>query len=263
MPKLGHPYQLGLERYRSMGLYMPADTATRSTPIGPVFQEDTASTFATPALGVTTQYRRRIHTVTAGAPNNVAGVRFNAAADFPFVRGVQGSVHTTALGDKLAIGGFYCSFAFRIETWPDNTSRFFCGLSDLAGSNMASADSTAIAASNYFGLMHDTVDGANVLNAVSRASGGARNKIAITGGAFSPPVLAAGRMFLVELIAWANQSTMSLVVYDVQEGLSIHNSTSGVNETAFTGPQCVVSNGSTGGNAPAIGIANIFYYAGE
>lgn len=262
MSKLGHPFQLDLAKLRSGGLWHPSG-AGRSSIIGPAFTEDGTFTYPAATNTMTGQHRRGLATVVAGAANNVAGIRLNSAADHPFLRGAQGGAHTTAAGEKHPIGGFYCAMTFVIAVWPDDTSRFFAGITSLAGANAAATDSTALPSNDYFGIMHDTVDGANVINFVGRLGGGARTKTPISGGEFSPPVLAAGRQFFLEIFAWANQSTMSLSLWDVQEGLNLYNTTGGVAETVFTGPQCVISNGSTAGNAPALGINNLYYFVGD
>lgn len=263
MSKLTHPYGIDLARAKSLGLWMPNGVAAgpRADIGNPLTYDGGAMTFPALGTGVNTQFRRGRLPVVAGVANNVAGWRFAATTDFPFLRGAQGGYHTTAANEEFGVGGFYCSFRFSLGVWPDNTSRFFVGIADSV-TNMASADSTAIAVNNYYGIMHDTVDGANSLSFVQRFNGGARTKNAITGGAANP-VIAAGRSFWLEIFAWANQPTMSMTLWDTNDGLQLLNITGGPGETAFTGPQCVISNGSTAANAPAMDLLNLYYFCGE
>jgi hypothetical protein len=179
------------------------------------------------------------------------------------VVGTQGAPHTAGDGKKYGIGGFYCCFTVRFESWPAIDSRFFIGVSDLAGANMAATNASASPANNYLGLMHNDNNGANEIRVVS-SNAGAKTDVAISSSEVAPTV-ATGRILKVEIFGWANrpEGTISLQAWDLQEGRSICNVTGLFAQTAFVGPQCVISNGLTGGNTPALGLANMHYFVGD
>lgn len=272
MGKLTHPYQMGMEKYSAMGLYVPDGIVAATTgAIGPRWTVSGTLDHPAPTAGYTTFRKRGRFTVVAGVANNMAGIHYANATDLSLHRGVQGAEFSTTFTpvNKYATGGYYCSFRFRIDAWPTPAapaSRLFVGISDSLIS-LSGTDSTAIAAANYYGIMHDTADPQNALFFVSRSGGGARTKTQIlttdpNGGTVNP-VLDAGRMFLLEIFAWGNQATQSLVLWDLNEAQPMFNVTGGPADTSFCGPQVSISNGSVAANAPAVSLLNVYYFSGD
>lgn len=255
MAKLTTPYGLDLARAKSLGLWTPNNQALAAGPAvmvaGPQLTQEGTVSWVAPGNFIATYMQSHRYANVAGVANNVAGMRYPTAPQHPFRRGTIYNVH-----------GFYFSCRFTFSAWPSSNGRFFVGISNDT-LNMASQNSTASVATDYFGIMHDQGDTANQIFVVSRAGGvGTRTKTQITGGGVEP-VIAANQAYWLEMYAWSNQGSMSLTLWDLNTGLSCWNTVGGMTDSVWTGPQCVVSNGTVAANVHSLDIHNMYWFVGD
>lgn len=172
-------------------LYLPA-TGTDGTGagIGPAWTAGAGATVShpTPAAGFSTEFRCTRFTSPAAADKHL-GVYF-ANAD-----------HCCAYrGNALSRGGFYFRALFKVNAIPNNSIRFFCGLSAQVGTGLATSNTPP---ANSVGLWCDTTDSA-VLKLMTCDNSGTSTKTTMT----NPETLTAGRLYEFILICIPNQSVV-------------------------------------------------------
>jgi len=211
-------------------LYAPSSGTTGTgtgwgtvwTPNGTVAHPTSSST--APALA--NQMRRTTFTNVVTTTNQTMGIMSTAAGMPQFW-----------VGNASGLGGFFFWCRFTLEAMPAATTRLFIGLTDLATSMVASDAPTG----NFVGLHRITTD------AVTTMAFATRNNTTTTRATFTIPTILTKIGYDFTMFCAPNGTSVSyrLVTLDLATSyVNTSTSTTLPLNTAFMGPQALVSNGT-------------------
>lgn len=236
------PYQAALYG-NNVVLYVPNTGTTAGLNLGTPWAVGTTVAHPAPTAGIYTQMKRTTSTNVATTTNQVLGV--------------SSIVSTAALfwrGNSAGLGGFFFFARFGIETLTPgspNATRLFVGL--MSGTTNVLASDT-IPAISCIGLWHDTTDGANVINLLTK-DGTTATKNALAGSPSTP--YATGQAYDFYLYARPNDSVIYYRLDNLNTGDILADSSVSTTlpaNTAFMGPVCGMSNGTANIVAGTVGI---------
>jgi hypothetical protein len=179
------------------------------------------------------------------------------------VLGVSSIVSTAAqfwVGNSAGLGGFFFFARFGIETLTaasPNATRLFVGLQSGTTSILASDTVPAI---SCIGLWHDTTDGANVINLLTK-DGTTATKNALTGSPTTP--YSTGQGYDFYMFCKPADSTIYYRLDNINTGAILVDSsvtTTIPNNAVFMGPVCGMSNGTANivASTVAIGVNRVY-----
>lgn len=229
--------------------YMPNTGTTAGINLGTPWSVGTTIGHPTPSAGVYTQIKRTTSTNVVTTTNQILGVSSIAAGAASFWR-----------GNGAGLGGFFFFARFGIETLTagsPNATRFFVGLQSGTTSVLASDTIPAI---SCIGLWHDTTDGANVINLLTK-NGVTGTKNALPGAPSTP--YATGQAYDFYIFCKPNDSTIYYRLDNLNTGVTLVDSsvtTTIPANTAFMGPVVGMSNGTANivASTVSIGVNKIY-----
>lgn len=230
-------------------VYVPNTGTTAGINIGAPWAVGTTVGHPAPTAGAYTQMKRTTSTNVVTTTNQTLGVSSIVSTAAQFWR-----------GNSAGLGGFFFFARFGIETLTagsPNATRLFVGLHSGTTNILASDTVPAISA---IGLWHDTTDGANVINLLTK-DGTTATKNTLTGSPSTPYV--AGQGYDFYLFAKPNDSVIYYRLDDINLGTTLVDSS--VNTTlplnsVFMGPNVGMSNGTanTTASTVAIGVNRVY-----
>lgn len=230
-------------------LYMPNTGTTAGINLGTPWAVGTTIGHPAPTAGAYTQMKRTTSTNVVTTQNQVLGVSSIASNSHSFWR-----------GNAAGLGGFFFFARFGIETLTagsPNATRLFVGLHSGTTSILASDTIPAISA---IGLWHDTTDGANVINLLTK-NGTTSTKNALTGSPSTP--YATGQAYDFFMYCKPADSVIYYRLDDLLTGITLVDSSVDTTIPAagtFMGPVVGMSNGTanTTASTVAIGVNRIY-----
>lgn len=214
--------------------YLPATgTDAAGCGVGPAWTTDANATVSHPAptSGYDTQFRRTRFTSTANS-NIHLGLMF------------ANSDHCSVWrGNATSRGGFYFRALFRVNAIPNNTIRFFAGLSAQVGTGVATSNTLP---NNTMGLWCDTTHSAS-LKFGACDNGGTSSSTALT----NATTLTAGTLYDFIMIANPNQGVVVTQLVNAEDdtdgfmGTVLNSQNFGTNlpgSTVFLAPQVGLGN---------------------
>lgn len=223
-------------------LYLPNTGTTGGLALGTPWLVGTTVAHPAPTAGLYTQMKRTTSTMVVTTTNQLLGVS---------------SIVTTAaqfwVGNAAGLGGFFFFARFGIEilSTGNNTVRMFVGLHSGTTSILASDTVPAISA---IGLWHDTTDGANVINLLTK-DGSTATKNALTGSPSTP--FSTGQGYDFYMFCKPNDSTIYYRLDNLNTGAILVDSSIATTIPAaatFLGPVVGMSNGTANTTAGQVGI---------
>lgn len=224
-------------------LYMPNTGTTAGLNLGTPWAVGTTIAHPQPTAGMYTQMKRTTSTNVITTTNQVLGVSSIVSTAAQFWR-----------GNGAGLGGFFFFARFGIETLTaasPNATRLFVGLQSGTTSVLASDTIPAI---SCVGLWHDTTDGANVINLLTK-DGTTATKNALTGSPSTP--YATGQGYDFYMFCKPGDSTIyyrldNLLTGDILVDSSVTTTLPAA--TTFMGPVVGMSNGTANITAATVGI---------
>lgn len=193
-------------------------------------------TVSSSAPALVNQMRRTTWTNVVTTTNQTMGIMSTAAGMPQFW-----------IGNAAGLGGFFFWCRFTLEAMPAATTRLFIGLTDLATTMVASDAPTG----NFCGLHRITTD------SVTTMAFATRNNTTTTRATFTIPAITTKIGYDFTMFCPPNGSTISyrLVTLDLATAyVNTSTSTTLPLNTAFMGPQAVVSNGTANVTASTVTI---------
>lgn len=224
-------------------LYMPNTGTTGGLNLGVPWAVGTTVAHPAPTTGIWNQVKRTTSTNVVTTTNQVLGVSAIVSTAAAFWR-----------GNSAGLGGFFFFARFGIETLTagtPNATRLFVGLQSGTTSILASDTIPAI---SCIGLWHDTTDGANVINLLTK-DGTTSTKNALNGSPSTP--YATGQAYDFFMFAKPNDSTIYYRLDNFNTGVTLCNSSVSTTLPAaatFMGPVVGMSNGTANTVAATVGI---------
>lgn len=224
-------------------LYVPNTGTTAGINLGAPWAVGTTVAHPQPTAGIYTQMKRTTSTNVVTTTNQVLGVSSIVSTAAQFWR-----------GNSAGLGGFFFFARFGIETLTagsPNATRLFVGLQSGTTSILASDTVPAI---SCIGLWHDTTDGANVINLLTK-DGTTGTKNALTGAPTTP--YATGQGYDFYLFAKPNDSVIYYRLDNLNTGAILVDSSVSTTlplNTTFMGPVVGMSNGTANTVASTVGI---------
>lgn len=222
-------------------MYMPNTGTTVGLALGTPWAVGT--TVAHPAPTSTSMYTQMKRTTS-----------LNVVTTTNQLNSVSSIVNTAAQfwrGNAAGLGGFFFFARFGIEAVAANTTRLFAGLQSGTTNILASDTIPAI---SCIGLWHDTTDGANVINLLTK-NGTTATKNALAGSPTTP--YSAGQGYDFYLFAKPNDTVIYYRLDNLNTGaiLSEGSVTTTIPAAAtFMGPCVGMSNGTANVTAATTGI---------
>lgn len=223
--------------------YMPNTGTTAGINLGTPWAVGTTIAHPAPTAGMYTQMKRTTSTNVVTTTNQVLGVSSIVSTAAMFWR-----------GNSAGQGGFFFFARFGIETLTagsPNATRMFVGLQSGTTSVLASDTIPAI---SCVGLWHDTTDGANVINLLTK-DGTTATKNALTGSPTTP--YATGQGYDFYMFCKPNDNTIYYRLDNLNLGTTLVDSsvtTTVPAATTFMGPVVGMSNGTANIVASTVGI---------
>lgn len=229
--------------------YMPNTGTTAGINLGTPWAVGTTIGHPAPTAGIYTQMKRTTSTNVVTTTNQILGVSSIASTAASFWR-----------GNAPGLGGFFFFARFGIETLTagsPNATRLFVGLQSGTTSILASDTIPAI---SCIGLWHDTTDGANVINLLTK-NGATSTKNALPGAPSTP--YATGQGYDFYMFCKPNDSTIYYRLDNLNTGVTLVDSsvtTTIPAATTFMGPVCGMSNGTANivASTVSIGVNKIY-----
>lgn len=224
-------------------LYLPNTGTTAGINLGTPWAVGTTIAHPAPTAGMYTQMKRTTSTNVITTTNQALGVSSIVSTAAQFWR-----------GNGAGLGGFFFFARFGIEILADtspNATRMFVGLQSGTTNILVSDTIPAISA---IGLWHDTTDGANVINLLTK-DGSTATKNALTGSPSTP--YATGQGYDFYMFCKPNDSTIYYRLDDLLTGNILVDSsvtTTIPAATTFMGPVVGMSNGTANTVAAKTGI---------
>ncbi len=230
-------------------MYMPNTGTTAGLNLGAPWAVGTTIGHPAPTAGMYTQMKRTTSTNVVTTTNQALGVSSIVTTAAQFWRGNGGG-----------LGGFFFFARFGIELLSaasPNATRMFVGLQS-GTTNILVSDT--IPAISCVGLWHDTTDGANVINLLTK-NGTTATKNALAGSPSTP--YATGQGYDFYLYCKPNDSTIYYRLDDLLTGAILVDdsvTTTIPAATTFMGPVVGMSNGTANTTAAtvAIGVNRIY-----
>jgi hypothetical protein len=230
-------------------MYVPNTGTTAGINLGAPWAVGTTIGHPQPTAGMYTQLKRTTSTNVVTTTNQLLGVSsiVSTAAQF-------------WVGNSAGLGGFFFFARFGIETLTaasPNATRLFVGLQSGTTSILASDTVPAI---SCVGLWHDTTDGANVINLLTK-DGTTATKNALTGSPTTP--YSTGQGYDFYLFCKPADSTIYYRLDNLNTGAILVDSsvtTTIPNNAVFMGPVCGMSNGTANivASTVAIGVNRVY-----
>lgn len=228
---------------------MPNTGTTAGINLGTPWAVGTTIGHPAPTAGIYTQMKRTTSTNVVTTTNQILGVSSIVSTAASFWR-----------GNAPGLGGFFFFARFGIETLTagsPNATRLFVGLQSGTTSILASDTIPAI---SCIGLWHDTTDGANVINLLTK-NGATSTKNALPGAPSTPYVTGQGYDFY--MFCKPNDSTIYYRLDNLNLGVTLVDSsvtTTIPAATTFMGPVCGMSNGTANivASTVSIGVNKIY-----
>lgn len=224
-------------------MYLPNTSATLGLNLGTPWVVGGTVAHPQPTAGMYTQCKRTTSTNVVTTTNQTLGAS---------------SIATTAaqfwVGNSVGLGGFFFFARFGIETLTaasPNATRLFVGLQSGTTNILASDTIPAI---SCVGLWHDTTDGANVINLLTK-DGTTATKNALTGSPTTP--YSTGQGYDFYMFCKPADSTIYYRLDNLNTGAILVDSsvtTTIPNNATFMGPVCGMSNGTANIVASTVGI---------
>lgn len=224
-------------------MYLPNTGTTAGINLGSPWAVGTTIAHPQPTAGIYTQMKRTTSTNVITTTNQALGVSSIVTTAAQFWR-----------GNATGLGGFFFFARFGIETLTaasPNATRMFVGL--MSGTTNILVSDT-IPAISCIGLWHDTTDGANVINLLTK-NGTTSTKNALTGSPTTPYVT--GQAYDFYLYAKPNDNTIYYRLDDFNLGTTLVDSSVSTTlplSTTFMGPVVGMSNGTANIVASTVGI---------
>ena len=224
-------------------LYLPNTGTTAGLNLGAPWAVGTTVAHPQPTAGIYTQMKRTTSTNVATTTNQALGVSSIVATAAQFWR-----------GNSTGLGGFFFFARFGIETLTaasPNATRMFVGLQS-GTTNVLVSDT--IPAISCIGLWHDTTDGANVINLLTK-DGTTATKNALTGSPTTPYATGQGYDFF--MFAKPNDSVIYYRLDNLNTATTLVDSSVSATlpaSTTFMGPVVGMSNGTANIVASTVGI---------
>lgn len=224
-------------------MYMPNTGTTAGLNLCTPWAVGTTVAHPAPTAGIYTQMKRTTSTNVVTTTNQILGVSSIVATAASFYRGTGGGQ-----------GGFFFFARFGIETLTaasPNATRMFVGLQSGTTSVLASDTIPAI---SCIGLWHDTTDGANVINLLTK-DGTTATKNALTGSPTTP--YATGQAYDFFMFCKPSDLTIYYRLDNVNTGATLVDSSVTTTIPAagtFMGPVVGMSNGTANIVAGTVGI---------
>lgn len=236
------PYQAALYG-NNVVLYVPNTGTTAGLNFGTPWAVGTTVAHPAPTAGIYTQMKRTTSTNVVTTTNQALGVSSIVSTAAQFWR-----------GNAAGLGGFFFFARFGIETLTaasPNATRLFVGL--MSGTTNILVSDT-VPALSCIGLWHDTADGANVINLLTK-DGSTATKNALDGSPTTPYVTGQGYDFY--MYAKPNDNVIYYRLDNLNTGAILSDasvSTTLPANTAFMGTVCGMSNGTANIVAGTVGI---------
>ena len=234
----------------NIAMYLPYSSTNGGTAtLGGLGMSWTASgtvshpTPASTAPAIANQMHRTRYANIVATTNQTLGIIATAAGLPQFWR-----------GNAAGLGGFFFSARIILELVASTTTiRLFAGLTSLATA-MTAADTPT---GDFCGFHHETVDGANVINFVTR------NDTTTTKAAITGAVLAVGQAYDLYIYCAPNGGTIFYRVDDLNAGTTLvdtSTTTTIPTATAFMGPQITMSNGTANTTVTTVALGIVRAY---
>jgi hypothetical protein len=242
------PFQAALWGNNTI-LYLPNTGTTAGINLGTPWAVGTTIGHPQPTAGIYTQMKRTTSTNVVTTTNQVLGVSSIVSTAAQFWR-----------GNSAGLGGFFFFARFGIETLTagsPNATRLFVGL--MSGTTNILASDT-VPAISCIGLWHDTTDGANVINLLTK-DGTTATKNALTGSPTTP--YSTGQGYDFYMFAKPNDSVIYYRLDNLNTGAILVDSSVSTTlpaNTTFMGPVCGMSNGTANivASTVAIGVNRVY-----
>ena len=224
-------------------LYLPNTGTTAGLNLGTPWAVTTTVAHPAPTAGIWTQIKRTTSTNVVTTTNQTLGVSSIVSTAAQFWR-----------GNSAGLGGFFFFARFGIETLTagsPNATRLFVGLHSGTTNILASDTVPAISA---IGLWHDTTDGANVINLLTK-DGSTATKNTLTGSPSTP--YSTGQAYDFYMFAKPNDSVIYYRLDNLNTDTTLVDSSCSTTlpaNTAFMGPVVGMSNGTANTTAATVGI---------
>lgn len=224
-------------------MYMPNTGTTAGLNWGTPWAVGTTVAHPAPTAGIYTQMKRTTSTNVVTTTNQTLGVSSIVSTAAQFWR-----------GNSAGLGGFFFFARFGIETLTagsPNATRLFVGLQSGTTNILASDTVPAI---SCIGLWHDTTDGANVINLLTK-DGSTANKGALAGSPTTP--YSTGQGYDFYMFAKPNDSVIYYRLDNLNTGDILSEGSTNTNlpaNTTFMGPVVGMSNGTANTTAATVGI---------
>lgn len=230
-------------------LYLPNTGTTAGINLGTPWAVGTTIGHPAPTAGMYTQMKRTTSTNVVTTTNQSLGVSSIVSTAASFWR-----------GNAAGLGGFFFFARFGIETLTaasPNATRLFVGLHSGTTNIIISDTVPAISA---IGLWHDTTDGANVINLLTK-DGSTATKNALTGSPTTP--YSTGQGYDFYMYAKPNDTVVYYRLDNLNTSATLVDSSIATTlpaATTFMGPVVAMSNGTTNITAStvAIGVNRIY-----
>lgn len=224
-------------------MYLPNTGTTAGLNLGTPWSVTTTVAHPAPTAGIWTQCKRTTSTNVVTTQNQTLGVSSIVSTAAQFWR-----------GNSSGLGGFFFFARFGIETLTagsPNATRLFVGLHSGTTNILASDTVPAISA---IGLWHDTTDGANVINLLTK-DGTTATKNTLSGSPTTP--YQTGQAYDFYLYAKPNDSVIYYRLDNFNLDTTLCDSSISTTiplNTAFMGPVVGMSNGTANTTASTVGI---------
>lgn len=224
-------------------LYVPNTGTTAGINFGTPWAVGTTVAHPAPTAGIYTQMKRTTSTNVVTTTNQALGISsiVSTAAQF-------------WIGNSTGLGGFFFFARFGIETLTaasPNATRLFVGLQSGTTNILASDTIPAI---SCVGLWHDTTDGANVINLLTK-NGTTATKNALTGSPTTPYTTGQAYDFYMYCKPADNVIYYRLDNFNTSTTLVDSSVTTTLPaNTTFMGPVVGMSNGTANTVAATVGI---------
>jgi hypothetical protein len=224
-------------------MYMPNTGTTAGINLGSPWAVGTTIAHPAPTAGIYTQMKRTTSTNVVTTQNQALGVSSIVSTAAQFWR-----------GNSAGLGGFFFFARFGIETLSaasPNATRMFVGLQSGTTNILVSDTVPAI---SCIGLWHDTTDGANVINLLTK-DGSTGTKNTLTGSPTTP--YSTGQGYDFYLYAKPNDSVIYYRLDNLNTATTLVDSsvTTTIPAAAtFMGPVVGMSNGTANTVASTVGI---------
>lgn len=226
-----------------MVFYMPNTGTTAGLNLGTPWAVTTTVAHPAPGAGAYTQCKRTTSTNVVTTQNQTLGVS-----------SIVSTAHQFWRGNSSGLGGFFFFARFGIETLTagsPNATRLFVGLHSGTTNILASDTVPAISA---IGLWHDTTDGANVINLLTK-DGTTATKNTLSGSPTTP--YSTGQGYDFYMFCPPNASVVYYRLDNINTGAILCDSSCSTTlpaNTTFMGPVVGMSNGTANTTAATVGI---------